>query len=365
MVKLNTILDINELESEIDQGYISCRLHSAIPYRILNYTNKAQIEWRWNKCTINCRGLIVDNEWNIIARPFKKFFTLNQWQTLKNSVWNLYDVKYSEMFNGPFEIWEKIDGSLGVLFWNPQQNRYEIATRGSFNSDQAIKATQILWNKYPDLNVDHKKFTYLFEIIYPENKIVVDYGEKEDIILLAVIENETGKEISLYSGNINGFSDNNKLPKNISCVRLCKFYNWRNLDKLNWRNKEGFVVHFLNNDIRVKIKFEEYKSLAKILNSLDEKLVLEWTRNNYDCGQVLDKLPADTQKLAADLQYKIWQEYTNIENECRELIKRDGQLPRKEFACLHKDRYFSSVLFAMLDGKDYRNVIWKIIEKMI
>ena len=35
--------------------------------------------------------------------------------------------------------------------------------------------------------------TYLFEIIYPENRIVVDYGDYKGLVLIDVIDNETGK----------------------------------------------------------------------------------------------------------------------------------------------------------------------------
>lgn len=114
MVKLPDIVKggLPQIQANIDYGWISKRKHPQLDYWILNYTQKAQIDWEWNSVTTICRGLIVDQDWNIIARPFKKFFTLDQWQTLRNSVWNLYHVKYSEMFNGPFEIQNKIDGCL-------------------------------------------------------------------------------------------------------------------------------------------------------------------------------------------------------------------------------------------------------------
>lgn len=256
-----------------------------------------------------------------------------------------------------------VHNSLGILFYNPIKNRYELASRGSFESDQAIRGTRILQNKYPDLKVDHDKYTFLFEIIYPENRIVVDYGDEEDLILLAVIENDTGKEVNL-SNNID-FWESQYIPLDLEYVEQYKFDDWRDLDKLNWKNAEGFVVRFLDNDIRVKIKFGGYKSLHKILCGLNEKLVFEWTKNNFDCSSVVDKLPADKQKWIADLQSKFSQEYCKIENKCKELIRRDGHLLRKEFAVLHKDEYFSSVLFAMLDGKKWEDAIWKIIEKDI
>ena len=93
----------------------------------------------------------------------------------------------------PFEVFEKLDGSLGILYW--LNNLPYIATRGSFESEQARHATEILHGRYQHTfsSMDTNK-TYLFEIIYPENRIVVDYGEMDDLILLTVIDNQTGHE---------------------------------------------------------------------------------------------------------------------------------------------------------------------------
>ena len=360
MIKVTNIFDLDGLEKEIADGYITKRKHPTLPYFILNYTTKTQIEWRWNIYTVNCRGLIVDDKWNIIARPFKKFFALDQWNSLRNYVWNLYNVKFSKMFDGPFDILEKMDGSLGILFKNPQTNKYEMASRGSFESDQAIRGTKILQEKYSDIQ-PFRGLTYLFEIIYPENKIVVDYGDKEDLILLAVIDNETGKEIDVDYYN-EGYTN---LCGKVHIAQKFNFDNWRDLDKLNWKNAEGFVIRFLDNDIRLKIKFDEYKSLAKILKSLDEHLVLEWTKNDYDFKQSINILPEKTRNWIINLNRQYLDDYKGIERECLRIVDIHGGLSRREFAELYSKTYFSPVLFRMLDKKDYKDTIWKVIEKRI
>lgn len=354
-MKIFEIFDLDGLEKEIQDGYISKRKHPTLPYFILNYTTKTQIEWRWNIYTVNCRGLIIDDQWNVIARPFKKFFTLDQWQTLRNNVHHLYNVKYKEMFDGPFEVYEKMDGSLGILFYNPQTNKYEMATRGSFESDQAIHATKIIQSKYPNLIINSKEYTFLFEIIYPENKIVVDYNGMDNLILLGIVDIKTGKEIDVDDANFSL----------LLRAKKYEFKDWQDLDKLNWKNAEGFVVRFLDNDIRVKIKFEEYKSLAKILKSLDEFTVLDWVKNNYDYMQVVCQLPQEDQDWCLELIDRYRYDYQEIEEECRKIIDVHGCLPRKEFAVLYSSTYFSSVLFKMLDKKDYSECIWKVIEKRI
>ena len=71
-----------------------------------------------------------------------------------------------------------------------------MATRGSFESDQAIWATTRLHEQYPVLDVP-PGVTPLVEIVYRDNRIVVDYGT-EDLILLGAIEIGTGADIPLW-----------------------------------------------------------------------------------------------------------------------------------------------------------------------
>jgi len=189
------MLDINLIQQHIENGLISRRKHPECDLYILNYTPKCQINWHWDKVTIACRGLIVDGNWNIIQRPFAKFFTLDQWAGLRNHVHHLYGVQYQTMLDGPFTLTEKLDGSLGILYRNPVSQKWCVATRGSFTSDQAIRATEILQNKYPNIH-PNTNWTYLVEIIYPENQIVVRY-EHAQLVLLGVIDKDTGYDVPI------------------------------------------------------------------------------------------------------------------------------------------------------------------------
>ena len=157
---------------EIDDGYISRRKHPQCDLYILNYTPKCQYAWRWNVDTIDCRGIITDGAWNIIHKPFPKFFTQEQYKTLRCSVRNLYGVSYKDLYTGAFEVAEKLDGSLGIAYYNDVDKHWAIATRGSFESPQAIFATKILRDRYRDAGFLPNR-TYLFEIIYPEKVQVI------------------------------------------------------------------------------------------------------------------------------------------------------------------------------------------------
>ena len=66
------------------------------------------------------------------------------------------------------------------------------AHRSRLTSEQATRATDLYRRKYTEFR-PNPGLTYLFEIIYPGNRIVVDYGATEDLILLAVIDHRKPK----------------------------------------------------------------------------------------------------------------------------------------------------------------------------
>ena len=134
-------------------------------------------------------------------------------------------------------------------------------TRGSFTSEQSVKAKEIYDKKYTKNDVD-QDYSYCFEIIYPQNKIIVNYGNEEDLFLLAKIHTRTGKEVPIIGG---GFR----------CVESHNSTSLIELKEMDEPNKEGFVVRFLDNNFRMKIKFQTYISLHKMNGNLSRKQIIE------------------------------------------------------------------------------------------
>ncbi len=92
--------------------------------------------------------------------------------------------------------------------------------------------------------------TYLFEILYPENRIVVDYGKTEDLILLDVIDVGSGLSIGRESVVVES--------ANIGCP-VVESYDGFTADHLmngidnQDKNREGLVISFADGS-RVKLK---------------------------------------------------------------------------------------------------------------
>ena len=320
------------LQQMLDERLVIVQKHPAADLFIYNYTNKAQYDRIWNEITLQSRGLILDADLNIVARPFKKFF-------------NLEEHLPGEIPDEPFEVYEKVDGSLGILYW--LNDVPYIATRGSFISDQALHATKILHQKYPHTfdKID-RNATYLFEIIYPGNKIVVDYADKDDLVLLAVINNSTGEDMPLQDigfpivKKYNGINDLNQL---------------KNLEE---ENKEGFVIRF-KSGLRVKVKFTEYLRLHRIITGVSNLVIWEHLSEGRSFDDLLEKVPDEFYEWVKQTSDDLTAQYDAILTESQNSFKQLST--RKETALYFQTQKYPSVLFAMLDGKPFDKIIWKMI----
>lgn len=320
------------LQQMMAEGLVIKQNHPQADLFIYNYTPKAQYDRVWNEVTLNCRGLILDAELNVVARPFPKFF-------------NLGELENQHIPNEPFEVYEKMDGSLGILYWH--NGRPQIATRGSFASPQSVKANAILHSKYSHAlpHLEPTK-TYLFEIIYPENRIVVDYGALEDLVLLSVVDNTTGAEYPL---------DDIGFPV---VKRFDGINDIQALQNLEEENKEGFVIRFASG-LRYKVKFKEYLRIHKIVTQVSNVSIWEYLRAGNTLDELLDRVPDEfyswVKKTNADLRAA----YKTIEDTAKAEFKDLGD--RKETALYFMQCTYPNILFSMLDGRDYSDAIWKML----
>jgi RNA ligase len=291
------------LERLIEDGYVSRRRHPSEDFYILNYTPKTQYEGMWNETTRLCRGLIVDGGGGIRARCFPKFFNYEECSD-----------EVHERLNGglKFAVSEKMDGSLGILYWIG--DRPFVATRGSFESDQAVRANIIL-SKYDTSGLD-RNLTYLFEIIYPENRICVNYGDREELVFLSAYDTESGSEVR--PEHPFPAAAEHDLGSDFGVIK-----------RLNLDNKEGFVVRF-SDGYRFKIKFEDYVRLHSIIFSVSSRSVWNALRHGQDIP--LDELPDEIYQWIRDTKDGLVASYSSMEDEARSTFNGIGELPRKEFA---------------------------------
>jgi RNA ligase len=246
-----------------------------------------------------------------------------------------------------------MDGSLGIFFYFNGEPVF--ATRGSFTSDQAIKGKEIL-NKYNWQYGTYEGYTYLFEIIYPENRIVVDYDGLEELIVLGVIETATGKECNYNEMANEGFS----LVKKYDGIK-----DYSVLKSMIPNNAEGYIVRFSNGD-RMKIKGEEYLRLHRIMTNVSTTGVWEILSSGGDIAEILKDVPDEFYDKVNEVVKDLCIRFENIKKDYMsyflDITNRVVSTDRKGFAEEAKRYNHPSLLFGILDGKDISPGVWKIVK---
>jgi len=331
------------LRKMLNEEYIMVQKHPDTELFIYNYTRKCQFESKWNEVTLLTRGLILDGEMNIVARPFIKFFNCEQH-------------KPEEIPNLPFTAFEKMDGSLGILYRLNDQPF--MASRGSFQSDQSKHANEVLYSRYAHTFEKLKRnVTYLFEIIFPKNRIVCDYGDMDDLVLLAIIDNSTGQDLPLEDV---GFP----IVKRYDGVK-----DWSTLRNDNDMQREGYIVKF-SNDFRMKLKYQEYCRLHSIVTNVSNIVVWENLSQGKSFDELLDKTPDEWDKWIRKISDELKNNFKEIEikhlKKTIEIINKRPSLSRKDAATiiLKLEGYNSKIIFEMMDSKNYDHIIWKMIRPL-
>lgn len=352
------LLDERELQNAINDKLVNRQVHPTLPLVIFNYTNACQFRQEWNDVTVQCRGLIYDYETDeVVARPFKKFF-------------NWDDSRQPYPPKGPVLRSPKMDGSLGILYRSGPES-VSVATRGSFTSDQAQWATQHLAREgllggvdWADLYLDH--FTYLVEIIFPENRIVVNYGDQQRLTLIDVIDIETGKSDLAEFDRVYWLDkvERKLFPDGFKDTMASDIPD----------GEEGFVFYWPEKDYRVKMKAAEYLELHRAIFSLSERSIWHMLGDGKTVAEICEPLPdefhawanevatrllAEADKIIADVRREFGRVMVNIP------LHHDLSTPeavrdqRKAFAQEAAKSPMKSLLFMLYDHKDITDAIWK------
>lgn len=347
-------VDIEDLLALEKRGLISKQEHPELPLLIWNYTNKCQYEGAWDDNTMMCRGLITDENGNIVARPFPKFFNLSEHEQKPS----LPDINWKQ----DFYVTEKYDGSLGIAYRAPDE--WCLATRGSFTSDQAIEGTKMLQKL--DMSYIPDGYTPLFEIIYPENRIVVDYGETRELVLLDVLAHDGTSYF--FNELVSPFA----FAKKIGC-RFAETYSMAPSDikGISGNNREGIVVRF-QDGMRVKVKIEEYVRLHRLITGTNARHIWEVLKSGGTIVEFIDRVPDEYYDWVEKISKELYENFLEIHLDSKRLFISFAPFllkhgigegnERKLFAQYAKGTKYPHLLFKLYDGKDISQDIWKMIK---
>jgi RNA ligase len=256
------------LQAAKARGLISEQIKGEL--RLYCYTKSTVYEREWSDITTLARGLILDvARGEIVATPFPKFFNVGE--------------RGETIPDLPFETFEKVDGSLIIIFWHAGE--WHTATKGSLRSEQAAWAAGVLARS----NLSHLTpgTTYLAEAVYPENRIVVHY-EESGLVLLGAYD-DRGEEFSygavLCTGALLGW-------------RCAIRHSFDSVSDLLTRaitlppTEEGYVLRF-SNGLRLKVKGDEYKRIHALISRCTPLAMWEAMAAGDDLQSVRRDLPEE------------------------------------------------------------------------
>jgi RNA ligase len=248
------------------------------------YSEKCTFEKAWDETTLIARGIILDTiNKCVVATPFPKFFNAGE--------------NGEAIPDLPFETFEKLDGSLIIVFYH--NGRWKCATKGSLNSEQAQWATR--WIGEDDVGSWLQEgTTYLAECIYPENRIVVRYTEDKTGLHLLGGYREDGTEIE--------YEELRRLGTALSWSIVAR-HSYSHISEILAQcstlpvDREGFVIRF-NNGHRLKIKGDEYCRIHRMVSRLTPLAIWENMWADLDGSKLIE--------FRKELPEEFWADFDNI-----------------------------------------------------
>jgi RNA ligase len=292
----------------------------------------------------------MDKHGRIFARPFSKFFNMNELEETKaeNLPWDT-----------GVQIFEKLDGSCGTLFRHPHYGIC-LSTPGSMQSDQAKMGTKILrrisWGSsfVADLDDD---CTAIFEIIYPANRIVVDYEGRDDLVLLSIF-NLNGEE--WHQNRVDTLAEKHGITRprrfDIDLRGAIDFP----------ENEEGYVALF-GDGTRIKVKSPVYLRIHRLLNYLSPKGVIDLIRG-HEYRSTLEQLPPSIQRSFDDIRAYVQTMFDEARNKVEAFHLAVPEGTRKDQAlwitgCVPRE--LQGFVFAKLDNKDITEGLWRSVTNIL
>lgn len=330
---------IDVLNNYYDNGWLIKHVNDELGLIIWNYSTNTTYEGKWDNITMMCRSLVTDFNGVIVSRGFNKFF-------------NYAEIRYTykpEVFIDS-EFYEKVDGSYIAIFWYKDQ--WVVRSKGSFDTPQAEKAKE-LFNNYSDevKNSFKKTLTHNFEVLYPENQIVVNYNGFEGLVYLATTSRKGDHFIM------------KDLDSSVTKAKTYDFImDYKAIKNMDDGINEGFVGK-TKDGMLFKIKFDTYIANHAIITNTSSYDI--W--NAMRIGTIDDFLsiiPDECYEYVKRVRAEIEKERTNLLNEIYATFnKLDKTLSKKDFAIKYKNEPHISHFFRLYDGLEISDeVIWKKVK---
>lgn len=300
---------------------------------------------------IECRGHVFDASGKIVSMPFEKFFNYRENKFTQPEVVGNIPIR---------SVFEKRDGSLvtgvsvkGSVYWK---------TKKSFYSDVAVKVQTGEFDNEAALTfaLDSMGMTAIWEYTDPDFRVVIDYGQKPEMTLLAVRDNETGAYMQWNQ------VVNYARAFNVNLIQRLDMQPGITLNELehmleNAEGIEGYVVE-LENNMRLKLKSPWYLRLHHVNTELRERDIAEmFVDECLDDIKSTISLAGHSLDAVEEIEKRVAAEMDDIMDRSRELKGWIQLQPtRKEAAEKFRACDVFGLAMKMVDGKEPDYVtFWK------
>jgi hypothetical protein len=230
--------------------------------RVLKYKRKVFYDGLWNEHLEECRGLIVDEDFNIVSYPFTKIYNYGIEK-------NAPTIASDEMV----QAMRKVNGFMVAVTW--YKGEILVSTTGSIDSDYVNMAKELIAphiDRYRETCSDNPRYTFMFECVHRNDPHIIP--EKEGMYFLGARIKELGSHI------MTSFF----LPSEFNAEHVESM--WAPMEYVKIIAKhvkhEGFVIYAPGN-VATKIKSPYYlvkKFVAR--NPRTDKLMRPDIKNNLD-----------------------------------------------------------------------------------
>lgn len=324
----------------IEPGLIAQVQHPEHPELFLfNYRTITDFS---NPLVQECRGLILDstdNRWNPVCWGFKKFF-------------NAHEAVAAPIDWNTASVYEKLDGTLCYLWWH--NGKWNMSTNGSPGATGNVGTSdktfnELFWEVFNDndcVGLGHdlphvfsegfKDITFLFELMTPENQIVVRHQNRK-LVLIGARNRVTGEEIPTWAFK--------------NCWPVVKQYDFSNLESataslenVSAFDQEGYVVVDKNWN-RIKIKSPQYVRMHHLRSDFSQRKCVEIILNG-EADEFISYFPEFTKEFI-EYQIKIDTLTKNVLDKFDEIKHHTNQ---KDFALEAIKYNYNGILFALKKG---------------
>lgn len=254
-------MTLDELKEYVQTSNLVSMKDCGNGLHVLKYKRKVFYDGLWNEYLEECRGLIVDDEFNIASYPFTKIY--NYGVEAKAPVISDDTMVYA---------YRKVNGFMVAVTW--YNDDILVSTTGSIDSDYVNMARELIEpniEHYRKMCKNYKFYTFMFECVHRNDPHIIP--EKEGMYLLGARLKELGSDIDTISFDAFEFNAEpvEKIVAPMEYIKLLAKH----------VKHEGFVIY--GDGVATKIKSPYYlvkKFVAR--NPRTDKLMRPDIKNNMD-----------------------------------------------------------------------------------